>query len=142
MTQLTNSKPKPLPVVNSWAKPFWEGCAEHRLLIQRCSSCNQSVFYPRIACPHCSSDTLNWEEASGRGKIYSYTIVENNAPSAFAQDVPYVVAVIKLQEGVQMLSNIVDCDFDQLECELPVEVVFEELNEDFTLPKFRPIKDQ
>lgn len=140
--EITNSKPKPQPVVNTWAKPFWDGCAENKLLIQRCSACHQTVFYPRIACPHCSSDRLVWEEASGRGTIYSYTVVENNAPSAFAQDVPYVVAVIRLQEGVQMLSNIVDCDFQELECELPVEVVFEKLDDEFTLPKFRPVTER
>ena len=77
--------------------------------------------------------------ACGRGTVYSYTVVEANAPSAFAGDVPYVVAVIRLEEGVQMLSNVVGCELSQLRCDMPVEVTFERLNEEFTLPKFRPV---
>jgi uncharacterized OB-fold protein len=92
-----------------------------------------------MACPHCGADDIEWVKSSGRGHIYSYTVVENNAPSAFAGDTPYVVAVIKLDEGVQMLSNIVGCNFDDLQCDMPVEVVFEELNQEFTLPKFTPV---
>jgi uncharacterized OB-fold protein len=91
-----------------------------------------------VACPHCFSEQLSWVQASGRGSVYSYTVVYNNAPSAFARDVPYVVAVIQLAEGVRMLSNIVQCDLDGLRCDMPVEVTFERLDEAFTLPKFRP----
>ncbi len=136
---MSEPKEKPIPVVNTWAIPFWEGCAEQELKIQKCKECEHPIFYPRIACPNCGSDELEWIVTSGRGKVYSYTVVENNAPSAFAQDVPYVVAVIRLEEGVQMLSNIVECDFSELACDMPVEVVFEKLNDEFTLPKFRPV---
>jgi uncharacterized OB-fold protein len=107
-------------------------------MIQRCDDCHEHVFYPRVACPHCFSEQLSWVQASGRGSVYSYTVVYNNAPSAFARDVPYVVAVIQLAEGVRMLSNIVQCDLDGLRCDMPVEVTFERLDEAFTLPKFRP----
>jgi uncharacterized OB-fold protein len=79
-------------------------------------------------------------EASGKGTLYSFTVVENNAPSAFMKDIPFVVALIRLEEGVQMLSNVVDCDFSELRCDMPVEVLFEKLNEEFTLPKFRPVR--
>lgn len=131
-------KPKPVPVVNPWARPFWDGTRAGKLLIQHCEECGRHVFYPRIACPHCSSDRLGWIEASGKGRIYSYTVVYNNAPSAFAADVPYVVAVIDLVEGVRMLSNVVDCELDRLACDMPVQVTFERLNDEFTLPRFRP----
>ena len=129
---------KPVPVVNPWAKPFWEAAREERLIIQKCADCGQYIFYPRIACPGCFSDNVDWTEASGRGVVYSYTVVENNAPSAFIQDIPYVVAVIKLEEGVQLLSNIVGCAPDEVYCDMPVEVAFEKLTDEFTLPKFRP----
>lgn len=132
------TKPKPVPVVNPWGQPFWDGAREGRLLIQHCQDCHRHVFYPRVACPHCSSERLEWVEASGKGKVYSFTVVYNNAPSAFIPDVPYVVAVIELAEGVRMLSNIVQCDIDALRCEMPVQVTFEQLNDEFTLPKFRP----
>ena len=76
---------------------------------------------------------------AGRGRVYSYTVVENNAPSAFLADMPFVVAVIRLDEGVQMLSNVVGCDPHTVECDMPVEVCFERLDDEFTLPKFRPV---
>jgi uncharacterized OB-fold protein len=129
---------KPVPIVNDWARPFWQGAREQRLLMQQCVDCGKHIFYPRIACPHCFSDHLEWVEASGKGTVYSYTVVESNAPSAFVPDMPYVIAVVKLEEGVQMLSNIVGCAPSDVRCDMPVEVVFEQLDEQFTLPKFRP----
>lgn len=131
---------KPVPVVQPWARPFWEAARRHELLLQNCNACRRPIHYPRVACPYCGGDDLGWQPASGRGSIYSYTVVESNAPSAFVADMPYVVAVIRLEEGVQMLSNIVDCDPATLQCDQPVEVVFERLDEDFTLPRFRPIR--
>lgn len=130
--------PKPVPVVSPWARPFWEAAREHRLLLQHCDDCGKLIFYPRAFCPHCLSANLGWRAASGRGTVYSYTVVEANAPSAFARDVPYVVAVIRLEEGVQMLSNVVGCEPSQLRCDMPVEVTFEKLDDRFTLPRFRP----
>jgi uncharacterized OB-fold protein len=131
---------KPVPVVAAWARPFWDAAREGRLILQHCEDCDRVIHYPRMACPFCSSKNLDWKNASGRGTIYSFTVVESNAPSAFAGDVPYVVAVIRLDEGVQMLTNIVESDRDELVCDLPVEVVFEQLNDEFTLPKFRPVR--
>ncbi len=135
---VTAQPAKPVPVVAPWARPFWSAAKERRLLLQYCNACNKFIFYPRIACPHCSSEDLGWRAASGRGTVYSYTVVENNAPSAFIVDMPYVVAVIRLEEGVQMLSNVVGCDPANLRCDMPVIVTFDTLNDDFTLPKFRP----
>jgi hypothetical protein len=135
-----NTPKKPVPVVNPWARPFWEAARDHKLVIQKCKDCDQYVFYPRIACPHCFSDELTWVQASGKGKIYTYSVVVSNAPSAFVQDMPYVIAVIRLDEGVQMLSNVVDCNPEEVTCDMPVEVTFEKLDEEFTLPKFRPVK--
>jgi uncharacterized OB-fold protein len=129
---------KPAPIVNDWARPFWEATRENRLMVQKCKDCEQHIFYPRLACPHCFSDNVEWVDASGKGTVYSYTVVQSNAPSAFVDDIPYVVAVVKLDEGVRMLSNIVGCDPGQVTCDMPVEVTFEKLDEAFTLPKFKP----
>ena len=129
---------KPVPIVNPWAKPFWEAARKEKLIIQKCQDCNNHIFYPRIACPHCFSDKVEWVEASGKGTVYSYTVVTNNAPSAFIADMPFVIAIVKLEEGVQMLSNIIKCNPDDVVCDMPVEVTFEKLDEEFTLPKFRP----
>ncbi len=134
-----SSPPKPVPVVSAWARPFWDAAKEERLVIQKCGTCGRHVFYPRIACPHCSADNLDWVEASGKGTVYSYTVVQANAPSAFLADIPFVVAVIRLEEGVQMLSNVIACDPDNVECDMPVEVAFEKLNDEFALPKFKPV---
>jgi len=131
---------KPLPIVNPWARPFWEATREGKLVFQRCEECGKNIFYPRIACPHCFSDQVVWVESSGKGKIYTYTVVENNAPSAFIGDMPFIIAIVKLEEeGVQMLTNIVDCDPAVVHCDMPVQVSFEKLNDEFTLPKFRPL---
>ncbi len=130
---------RPRPVVSPWAQPFWDAARAGRLLLQHCAPCGRWIHYPRIACPHCGTDDPGWRQASGRGTVYSYTVVHNNAPSAFIAEVPYVVAVIRLEEGVQMLSNIVDCDPAALRCDLPVEVTFRRLDDAFTLPMFRPV---
>jgi hypothetical protein len=129
---------KPAPIVNDWARPFWAATRDNRLIIQKCRDCDKHIFYPRIACPHCFSDNVEWVPASGKGTVYSYTVVEANAPSAFMNDIPYVVAVVKLEEGVQMLSNIVGCHPAAVKCDMPVEVTFEKLDDEFTLPKFKP----
>ena len=131
---------KPVPIVNPWAKPFWDAAQEEKLILQKCQDCDKHIFYPRIACPHCFSDKVEWVDASGKGMVYSYTVVTNNAPSAFLQDMPFVIAIVKLEEGVQMLSNIVNCNPEDVVCDMPVEVTFEKLDDEFTLPKFRPVK--
>ncbi len=130
---------KPLPTPLPWSRPFWEGCKRHELLIQRCKDCGTNIFYPKLYCSNCLSPNLEWIKTSGRGKVYTFTVVENYAPTDFAQDVPYVVAVIKLEESVQLMSNIVDCKPEQVKCDMEVEVVFEDVTDEVTLPKFRPI---
>ena len=130
---------KPSPVVNPWSQPFWDAAREEKLVIQHCKDCGANIFYPRIACPQCFSDNLEWIQASGKGTVYTYTVVVSNSPSAFIADMPFVIAIVKLEEGVQMLSNIVGCKPEDVRCDMPVEVVFEKLNEEFKLPKFRPV---
>ena len=126
------------PPVDSWTIPYWEAAKQHKLLLQYCPDCAKHVFYPRLYCPHCDSDRLEWVEACGRGKVYSYTVVRNNAPSTFSADMPYVIAVVKLEEGVQMMTNIVGCSPEDVRIEMPVQVVFEKHSEEITLPKFKP----
>lgn len=136
-----NTSKKPAPVVNEWARPFWDFAKERKLYLQECITCSKHIFYPRIACPFCGSQEIEWVQASGKGKLYTFTVVENNAPSAFQSDCPYVVAIVQLEEGVQMLTNIVDCNPYKLKFDMPVEVTFDQLNDEFTLPKFKPIND-
>jgi uncharacterized OB-fold protein len=130
---------KPLPKPTPWSKPFWDGCKNGKLLIQQCKECQRYVFYPKLFCPFCLSYDLNWIEATGKGKIYTFTVVYSYQPTEFSADVPYVVAVIDLEEGVRMMSNIVGCKPEAVKCDMDVEVVFEKVSHDVTLPKFKPV---
>lgn len=129
---------KPLPKPTPWSKPFWDGCKKGKLLVQQCKSCQKYVFYPKLFCPFCLSEDLNWVEATGKGKIYTYTVVYSYQPTEFSEDVPYIVAVIDLEEGVRMMSNIVKCRPQEVKCDMDVEVVFEKVTDEVTLPKFIP----
>lgn len=129
---------KPLPKWTSWSRPFWEAARRHELVIQRCGACHQAVFFPKAFCPHCLGRGLGWERASGGGTIYSFTVVRNNPPSAFLHDVPFVIAIIELEEGVRLMSNVVQCDPETLRCGQAVEVMFEDVTTEVSLPKFRP----
>ncbi len=128
---------KPLPRPTPWSRAFWEGARRHQLLIQRCGDCRRAVFFPKLFCPHCLSRALAWEPASGQGTIYSFTVVRNNPPSAFAADVPFVIAIVELDEGVRLLTNIVGGDPGALQCGQRVEVVFDDVMPDVSLPRFR-----
>ena len=132
---------KPTPPMDPWTRPYWEAAREQRLLLQFCPACANHIFYPRRYCPFCDSDQLEWRESAGTGKIYAYTIVRSNAPSAFIADIPYVIAVVRLDEGPQMMSNIVGCDPDDVRSEMAVEVVFDKLSDTLTLPKFKPARN-
>jgi uncharacterized OB-fold protein len=129
---------KPLPRPTPWSKPFWDGCKNKKLLVQQCKICGKNILYPKLFCPFCLSKDLTWIEASGKGKIYSFTVVYSYQPSEFAEDVPYVIGIIDLDEGVRMMSNIVGCNPEGVRCDMDVAVVFEEVTEEFTLPKFKP----
>ena len=126
---------KPIPTPDGDSKTFWDGCSEGKLLIQKCNDCDKHIFYPREVCPHCMSDQINWVEASGKGKVYSYTIARRAAHPSFKEDVPYVVALIELEEGVRLMSNIVNCNVEEVRCDMAVKVLFQE-QEGMVLPKF------
>lgn len=130
---------KPVPPIDPWTEPYWTAARAQKLLIQRCTACGTYIFYPRRSCPFCLADEVAWVEASGRARIVTFSIVQNNAPSAFVADMPFVIAIVRLEEGVQMMTNIVDCDLDALHCEMPVTVTFEKLSDAVTLPQFKPL---
>ncbi len=130
---------KPLPSPMPWSKPFWDGCSQGKLLVQKCKACSRPVFYPKLFCPFCLSQELEWIEAKGTGKVYTFTVVYAYQPTEFSEDVPYIVAVIDLDEGVRLMSNIVDCKPEEVRCDMEVEVVFEKATEEVTFPKFRPV---
>lgn len=105
------------PPVNPETKPFWDAAAEGRLLIKKCTACGELHYYPRAICPFCFSDRTEWHAVSGRGSIYSYSIMRRASA-------PYAIAYVTLEEGVTMLTNIVDCDFDAIRIGRAVSLVF------------------
>lgn len=125
---------------DSDSRPYWEGLAQGELRIQRCKTCKKAVFYPRAICPHCHSDQLEWIVASGKGTIYTYTVA-HQAFGQFAADVPFVVALIELEEGVRMMSRIIDAPRDRVTIGAMVQVTFAGMGgEDLTLPYFRLVE--
>jgi uncharacterized protein len=130
---------RPLPEPTPETREFWEGVKRGELRIQRCRSCAKAYFYPRPFCPHCASRDVEWFTASGRGKLHSYVINHRAAP-AFRDMVPYVIAVVELEEGPRMMSNIVGIEVtpENLPIDMPVEVTWERQDDEITLPLFRP----
>ncbi len=133
---------KPLPIVDPGSKPFWDAAREHRLLIPRCNACGKHHFYPRELCPHCFSEDLAWVDASGQGEIYSFTIARMPAGPVFAPDVPYVIAMIGLDEGPRMLTNLVVSDVDTVRIGDRVAVEYDDVTPEVTLPKFKVLAAQ
>ncbi len=126
----------PLPRPTQLSRPHWEGCREGRLLVQRCASCGEYVFIPQPICTRCQSDALEWVESTGRGTLYSYTIVHRPQRPEF--EVPYTVAIVELEEGWHMLSHLVECEPESIAVGMPLEVSFRRMSDEITLPLFRP----
>ena len=124
---------------DSESRHYWEGLARGELRIQRCTTCSRAVFYPRSLCPHCHAETLAWITASGKGTIYSYTVA-HQAFGVFAEQAPFIIAIIELEEGVRMMSRIIDAPREQVAIGKPVQVTFGQVREDLTLPYFRLVE--
>ncbi|WP_408011257.1 Zn-ribbon domain-containing OB-fold protein [Pseudalkalibacillus sp. A8] len=128
---------KPTPVVDEDSKIFWQSCKDKKLMIQQCDECYEYIFYPRIICPYCTSEKISWVESQGIGTVYSYTIVRKPVSPAFTKDVPYVVAMVELNEGVRMMTHIINVDIEKVQCGMKVKVTFVD-EEGFIYPKFEP----
>jgi uncharacterized OB-fold protein len=137
---MTDAAVKHFPRPTPETEAYWQGCRKHELLLQRCVECSEFQFYPRIVCTHCASEELEWVKASGQGTVLTYTIVRRPVSAAYAEDVPYVVALIKLHEGPTMMSNVIQCDPETLEIGSAVQVVFEDWSEEISIPQFRPLQ--
>ncbi len=129
---------KHLPPVNAESEPFWNACRAGELHLQRCAACERWQFYPRLVCTACGSRDLAWRRASGRARLTTYTIVRRAVSAAYEDDVPYVVALVELEEGPTMMSNVIGCDPDALAIGMALEVTFQPYSDDITVPQFRP----
>lgn len=128
----------PIPDLDSAV--YWEAAHRHEFVLQRCSSCDTFRFYPRSHCPNCFSGSFEWRPASGLGTVYSFTIIHKAPSPGFRDKVPYVLALIDLSEGVRMMTNIIECQPNEVEIGMLVEVVFEDINDTISLPQFRPVQ--
>lgn len=125
------SRTYPDPAITLESERYWEAANQGKLLVKTCEDCGQVHFYPRAICPHCWSDNTQWEQASGKGRIYSYSVMRRS-------ETPYAIAYVRLDEGVTMLTNIVEADFDTLAVDQEVEVTFVQSEGGQALPVFRP----
>jgi uncharacterized OB-fold protein len=128
----------PSPLADATTLPWWQAASEHRLVVQRCTRCGRTRLPPAPLCPECRSEDSDWKEISGRGEVYTYTVVHR--PIAAGQQLPFVIAVVALEDagGVRIISNLVDIHLDHLTIGLPVELVWEDMSAELSIPRFRP----
>lgn len=130
---------RPSPPSSALTRPYWDATAAGRLDLQACAACGERPFPPRLTCPACGSRDLAWSTVSGRGRVHTFTVVHRAPHPSFADEVPFVVAVVELDEGPRLTTNIVDCSPSDVTIGIPVEVTFLPLGDgDVTLPVFRP----
>ncbi len=121
-------------------KGFWDGTAEGRFLLQSCKACGSIAYPPKLICSKCGADEFEWTPSKGKGKVYTFSVVYEYPPPRLQVDLtpPYVVAIVELEEGVRVMTNIVGCPPSEVRCDMPVEVVFHQTGSEIVLPWFRP----
>ena len=136
---MTQADAKPLPGIDAENKPFWDYSKQHELRMQKCSQCGKLRYPVTSICPYCLHPESEWIKLSGKGKVYSFAIVHRAPHPAFADKVPYAVAIIETEEGTRLTSNIFGIKPEDVRVGMPVEVVFEDLNDEVALPQFKPV---
>lgn len=127
---MSQDRPRiPVPEINEESQPYWDATAEGKLLIKKCADCGEFHFYPRTICPFCMSDNTQWHQSSGKGKVYSYSVMHRSP-------VKYCIAYVTLEEGVTMMTNIIDVDFEKIKIDMDVQVAFVDTGEGCALPYF------
>lgn len=137
---MSNEVSKNLPSPTAETAAYWQGCKEHQLLIQSCTDCGHVQFYPRSICTKCMCDTLDWIQTSGQATVMSYTIMHRPVSKAYGIDGPQILVLVRLDEGPQMMSHVVECSEEKISIGMTVEVVFEDWTDDISMPVFRPLK--
>lgn len=130
----------PSPIVNADSKVYWDGAREDRLMIRRCKNCGEKHFLPRHLCPSCWSEDLEWIQSSGRGIVHSYTVIRRTPMEAFRSRIPYIVALIDLEEGPRMMANVIGETALETKIGDLVEVCFEDRQDGAKVPQFRRLK--
>lgn len=138
MSETTQTYLKPVPTPDALTAPYWKAAVDGRLLIQRCQACGAYQFYPRAHCTSCGADGPAWHEATGRGVVHTFSVVHRNGSPGFADEVPYVFAIVELEEGPRMTANVLDVDPEDVVVGMPVEVTFTPISDEIALPQFKP----
>lgn len=128
---------KPVPQLDGRSRPWWEAAKRHELLIQSCGECGHLTLPPAPNCPRCRGTALSWKVASGRGSIWSWTVFHKSYFAGFAADVPYAVAIVELDEGPRLWTQILGTSATEMQIGTPVETVFDDVTDDITLVKFK-----
>jgi hypothetical protein len=130
---------RPLPAPDALSVTYWEAAARGELLFQLCPACGHRQHYPREACARCGAEP-EWRRSSGRGEVHTFTVIRQNPAPPWGEMVPYVVAIVELEEGVRLMSNVTGCPPEDVRVGMPVEVHFETPEPDVGIPLFRPIR--
>ncbi len=128
----------PIPVADEASQEFYDGAKDGRLMLLRCSQCDRYRLPGRERCADCWSTEAEWAQASGRGKLYTFGVMHQKYHPAFAEVTPYNYAIVELEEGPRLVTNIVECENDDLRTDMPVEAVFDAVSDETTLIRFRP----
>ena len=128
---------KPLPGLDGVSTPYWQAASEGRLLIQECTKCKHRQWYPRAMCTECAADTT-WLQCSGRGTVHTFTVVRQYGARPFRDELPYVIAMVDLEEGPRIFGSVTDCDVDTVAIGMAVEVHFVKAADEIGIPYWRP----
>ncbi len=129
---------KPIPAITPEMRPFFEAAKRHQLVVQQCAQCGTHRFPAREICSSCLSREAQWVPVTGTGEVFSYNVMHQIYHPGFAAEVPYAVVVVKLTEGAKLTSNLVGVPPTAIRIGMPVQVVFEDITDEVTLPKFAP----
>ena len=129
---------RPIPVADEASQEFYDGAKQGKLMLLRCTQCQRFRLPGRERCSDCWSTDSEWAEASGRGKLYTFGVMHQKYHPAFADVTPYNYALVELDEGPRLITNIVECDEADLRTDMPVEAVFDAVSDETTLIRFRP----
>jgi uncharacterized OB-fold protein len=135
MTDIDYQKPLPEPTLDS--QPYWDSLQDHKLKLQKCSDCGKIRHYPRPVCDACFSMKTDWVEASGKGKVFSWTISYHPFHVGFKEDIPYILVTVDLDEGVRLISQLKGGKAEEMKTGMPVEIFYDDVSEGITLPMFQ-----
>lgn len=136
---MTETVAKPLPNISDFNRPFWEGARKHEFRLQRCNACSRIWAPNGPVCPFCFSTDYRWDKLSGRGKVASWVVFHKLYHPGFAKDIPYNVAFIELDEGPRIIANVVGTPNQDITIGMPVEVTFEDVNDQISIPRFKKV---